>query len=697
MSSNVWQDCVIGTPVYVAEGLLPDNMAANPGDGVLRLFDALRQEILDALARGERVAETGGDAGASARSHLLAARRAVDLSRLDLVVVGGEGQGKSTLINAILGVAVSPEESAQPGTVAPVFISQGTSDTPAYSVQLADAEAPLAVDEAAFRRYLLQAENRDNAEGVRAGYVQIRHGLLRHGLRIVDMPGVEGLSSQIAEDARAFVRANANVVLGVVRRAGGYGPMSRILRTMLPQGAGPEALVFNSDLMDWNRGPTTAKDEPVLRAYVEEQRKVVADQLRDSWPALAADPQRVFVLHLPSFQARQNGDRDHEWVRNPVHEAEAERFLARLWEHVRVHGVSEVIGVATQKAEAAVRELKAWLDLRRRLLAALAGSDGGEPLALRHDYVLAQADALGQWHRATHEAVLGRRASETWRLLSPSLIETREALVDAIRRVRHQADREAGGVLSDSLARSTKADLDRAAIAANERIESVQRAALQAVLSDLLGDANRILDGLNARLPIVRETIGDLSFDAESIVRLRMGDIDATTLERLMHTAGIAGSAAIGGAAAGGVKTALLLAVAPVLGPVAALAAGAAVTGAVAHTIIKRLRDPNRRGLLRELEALEQSVGTIDTSEHGSLRSAWGTLVRALATDVGRLLEARLASIAAVLDDPGGNRERLEGERAEVEALWREVNSLERSLDGIVERATLPALTPGPD
>jgi hypothetical protein len=157
-----------------------------------------------------------------------------------------------------------------------------------------------------------------------------------------------------------------------------------------------------------------------------------------------------------------------------------------------------------------------------------------------------------------------------------------------------------------------------------------------------------------------------------------------------MHGAGVAGTAALGGAAAGSAKAALLVAVAPVLGPIAALAAGATLTGVLAHTVITRIRDPNRRGLLRELDDLERRVGTIDTSDRGPLRGTWGELVAEMTRNVGQLLETRLSGIGAVLDDPDVNRSRLVQQHSEVGRLWQEIEALERKLDTITERAAMP-------
>jgi hypothetical protein len=667
----------------------PDASALGLGSEVLRLFDELRHEILDVVRKADEIAEQSGEAGNSARAHLRAARWAVDLSRLNLVVVGGEGQGKSTLINAILGVAVTPEDASQPGTVAPVFITQGVSAIPVHSVQIGDVDPPRTVDQAEFRKLLLQATNRDNVEDVRAGYVQMRHVFLQRGLRIVDMPGIEGISPRIADDAKAFIKANANVVIGVVRRAGGFGPMARIMKEMLPPGAEPEALIFNSDTMDWNQSPSQTKEEAVLGQYVEDQRKIVARQMVKSWPGLGDHPERVFVLHLPSFNARQNGDAAQEWIKSPVHDREAERFLTWLWAHIRTHGVSEVIGGAVQKAEAAVRELKVWVQLRQRLLAALTG-DGRHLVVLRTDFAAARATAQARWDQATHEAVLAQRCDQSWNAMIPSLIGAREKLVEAIRRVRQNAEGSGEQNLSDDFVRLIKVELDRMATIANERIDAAQRKELDAQLGLLLSDANKILDEVNRQFPLIRETIGTLAIDSESIVRLKMGNIDATTIERLLHGVGVAGTAALGGAAAGSAKIALLVAIAPVLGPIAALAAGATLTGVVAHTIITRLRDPNRRGLLRELDDLERRVGTIDTSQHGPLRATWGQLLAEMVETVGQLLEARLGSIAAVLDDPDVNQGGLILQRNEVGRLRQEIEAVERRLNTIAERSATP-------
>lgn len=655
-------------------------------DEVLSLFDELRGEIVAVLQRGEEIARNTGGAGESARPHLLAARQAADLSRLNLVVVGGEGQGKSTLINAILGVQVAPEESDQPGTVAPVYITYGRSEEPVYSVQVGDSEARL-VDHAGFRAYLLQAENPDNIKNVRFGFVEIRHALLKRGLRMVDMPGVEGLSGEIAAEARAFIKTNANAVLGVMRRSGGYGPMGRILRTMLPESAEAHALVFNSDLTDWSHGPGTPKEESEQRAYIERQRKTVVNQLSESWPALSEKPDQVFILHLPSFHAQQLRDADRVWVGTPVHDGEAERFLGCLWTHVREHGVGEVIDRAYQHADAALRELKAWLDLRRQVLSALQA--GGADLAvLQRKFETAQMAALAKWQGQSDATLIESLAEEVWQHLQPRLVEARDTLIHAIHLAENKVGSRSDGALSGDTARAIKADLELAIAAQNEANDEAYRAAVDKLLEVMLLDANTILDEFNEQLPVVQETIGAVPIDSKNIVRLRLGDIDPSILESLAHVAGVVGTAVAGGV---GAKAGLLLVLAPFLGPIGALAvtvaAGASATAVVTHFALTRLRDPHRRGLLQGLLELRESITHIDTSAESELRRAWGETASRFASDVGRALKERIANIRSVLNDPTGNRHRVEAEHARVERLGKEIDSLEHKLGEIADRA----------
>jgi hypothetical protein len=653
------------------------------GDAVLDLFDELRRETLEILDRAERISSEGGSAGERARPHISAARQAVDESRLNLVIVGAEGQGKSTLINALLGVQVTPEEARRPGTVAPVFISYSNSEAPEYSVQTRtedDVTSVAGADE--FRDYLLQAKNKHNSKDVRAGRVRIRHSLLEKGLQIVDMPGVEGVSLTVAKEAQQFIKTSAHTVIGIIRRSGGFGPMGRILSEMLPPNAEPQALVFNGEANEWLLSPSEPKSDNELRIYLDEQKRIVADELRSRCPALGEHPERVFVLHLPSFHAYQLGNTARIWVGSPLHLEEGQRLLAHLWGHVRENGIDQVILQATQAAEQAIRELRAWLELRRRLLATL---ESGGIEEVREELAAAKEMAQERWLTVYHDDVLAQLAKQAWGELRRPLTEARERLSDAVHVARREAGKEEGA-LSDTTFNTLKTNIETAVIASQETLEAAQNARLTQLLEYLLEHANAALDAINERMPIIRESIGSIDIDAESLVRLKVGSTETSVLERTLHAGGVLGTASVTGVLAGGAKTALLtllFGLNPVVGLVVGIGAGALI----GHGLLKRLRDPNRRGLLRALDQLGRDASAIDTSEHGRLRAAWSETVGQLARAVDTALQDRFAGIEAVFENPLGNPERLASAGAENERLAREISTLERGLTLIALRA----------
>ncbi len=172
------------------------------GDALLVRFAGLRDEILRSV---HTAAELTGRLGAFGDEFARDIRRVedvVDLSRLNVVVVGAEGAGKSTFINALLEADVSTESRSDPGTVAPIHIEGGDGDTQ-YGVVVGDPTAPVRVcaDRADFDAFLLQKHNEDNKKDVIRGRVLMDHPLLWNGLRLVDMPGVAGVSSAVAREA----------------------------------------------------------------------------------------------------------------------------------------------------------------------------------------------------------------------------------------------------------------------------------------------------------------------------------------------------------------------------------------------------------------------------------------------------------------------------------------------------------------
>jgi len=109
---------------------------------VLKQFAQLRQEVLSVIDKGETIANAIPAVATAARAELDHARRLISDAHLSLVVVGGEGAGKSTLIRGILKQELSPIEHNQPGTVAPVYLMYGEG-SPKFTIEFAqDGRAP---------------------------------------------------------------------------------------------------------------------------------------------------------------------------------------------------------------------------------------------------------------------------------------------------------------------------------------------------------------------------------------------------------------------------------------------------------------------------------------------------------------------------------------------------------------------------
>ena len=302
-----------------------------------------------------------------------------DLAMAPLAVLGAEGVGKSTLVDALIGDDIVPREEQEPATVAPVLLRWGPSSAPAYSVvreEVGEPEPCDAVDE--FERLLLQRHNPGNVEGVRAGHVELAHPLLAQGLLLLDMPGLEGVSPAVRERAEKTVAGLRRAVLVVKDRE--YGPASRVLERW---GASLdiEAVVSNWSLDFW-QGPD-------LEEKVGQQRQIMAGKLGEH---LAIDPERVFVLHLPSIADARI--RPGAPVAAPEHAAETERL--RRWVREVAAGPAarqRVVGWAAALA-AVHRRLARRLEDRRAVL-------GVAPAQLEDQ----QADEL---IRACTEAVVAR-------------------------------------------------------------------------------------------------------------------------------------------------------------------------------------------------------------------------------------------------------------------------------------------------
>ncbi|WP_430784106.1 dynamin family protein [Actinoplanes sp. G11-F43] len=142
---------------------------------------------------------------------LVTARRALDDPCVHVVVAGEFKQGKSSLVNALVGTAVCPVDD-DVATAVPTYVRHGERHQAAL---ILDGDPPGRADlpVGQVRRRVL--ESADTAVGVE---VRIPRRILERGLVLVDTPGVGGLASTHAAASLAAI-AMADAVIFVTSAA----------------------------------------------------------------------------------------------------------------------------------------------------------------------------------------------------------------------------------------------------------------------------------------------------------------------------------------------------------------------------------------------------------------------------------------------------------------------------------------------
>ncbi len=146
-------------------------------------------------------------------SRLTAAKRSLADPVIHIVVAGEFKQGKSSLVNALVGASVCPVDDDL-ATAVPTFVRHGAEST---ATLLFDGEAREQIPMADVRRHVVEGELNG---GPRANGVEIRipRKLLASGVVLVDTPGVGGLGSAHARASLAAISL-ADAVLFVTSAA----------------------------------------------------------------------------------------------------------------------------------------------------------------------------------------------------------------------------------------------------------------------------------------------------------------------------------------------------------------------------------------------------------------------------------------------------------------------------------------------
>ncbi len=372
-------------------------------------FDATR-----GAADRERMDQSGDKALKAARVALERLRERVAaldggfpaVARLDdalaptLAIAGEEGAGKSTLVNAIFGMPLVPTDANSPGTVASIAISADVTATPSYSVELHGSdERIVCADRSVFASYLLQRENPHNTKRVSQGVIQAAGPAWADGARLVDLPGLEGLSETLEQDVAAALPGSGRALLVLNDR--NAAPGLRVASRIKALGGNVIAVIVNlrsSKLLDDETRKALAGDIAAgnisrIRAFVCE----ALERLGFDIPAAC-----VFAIHLPAMRELELAA--NVTMNAPAHAAEVARFAAWFRASFGRAGAGARISQALEIASAVIDEHCRAGQAEMALLAGLRRGDAAAAAGAAAALAQRRKRLPGRWREALRQA-----------------------------------------------------------------------------------------------------------------------------------------------------------------------------------------------------------------------------------------------------------------------------------------------------
>jgi Dynamin family/Sel1 repeat len=167
---------------------------------------------------------------------------------LTVAVLGPEGHGKSTLLNALVGTTVVPMSRTAACTVVPIWIRYSTEPQSTWQAMLADGQR-IATSYEEFCQYVVGKTNPGNVKGVVAGLVDVYCALLRTGPQLVDLPGGGGVSLAMHDKLKAYFEEHAAAAVLVLKERGGYGTLNTLMHEIGLRGRAV-AIVYNEESDD---------------------------------------------------------------------------------------------------------------------------------------------------------------------------------------------------------------------------------------------------------------------------------------------------------------------------------------------------------------------------------------------------------------------------------------------------------------
>jgi hypothetical protein len=164
-----------------------------------------RPSPADVVSAVDAVAAIATDLGRDDFAHrLVVAAARVKRPATIICIVGEFKQGKSSLVNAMLGQSVCPVDD-DIATSAITLLHYGAERTVEVRRRVDEGVVVEQVDSATLAEWVSEHGNPDNVKGVERVDISLPHPLLADGLVIVDTPGMGGLGAGHAASTLAFL------------------------------------------------------------------------------------------------------------------------------------------------------------------------------------------------------------------------------------------------------------------------------------------------------------------------------------------------------------------------------------------------------------------------------------------------------------------------------------------------------------
>jgi hypothetical protein len=177
------------------------------------ILGALRDEELIGVLDRYSGKEEGHSAGVTPREVFSQGVSALSATRLVMPVIGVQGSGKSTFLNALLFTAPVLPIDADETTSVPTEVAYTPGPEPRARVCFRDGkEREVEPSEDGLREFVHNALNPGNEKGVDRVVVSSPCRLLADGLVLVDLPGVGSLTAANLATTQAYLRESASMI-----------------------------------------------------------------------------------------------------------------------------------------------------------------------------------------------------------------------------------------------------------------------------------------------------------------------------------------------------------------------------------------------------------------------------------------------------------------------------------------------------